>query len=233
MPSVGLDVRFGGARQRMPPPGRGVRLPGPWDGQCRGREQQELRRLWAHCRDMGRGRGMVDSAQASSALARSDRDARAARKAPRRTVASASAGFLKLVPFPHGSPMTRRFQFSLRGLLGVAVAVCLVLGGWKLFRSFQQYITVTRDPSTDLVRVEGQIIRFLGPPEIQYDACLGVVRHDGHAGAKVGSWISERRWLCVYPIAVETDVLASEFSRATASVFIEEEEIESGSVEWK
>ena len=129
--------------------------------------------------------------------------------------------------------MSRRFQFRLRGFLGVAVAVCLVLGGWKLFRSFQQYVAVTRDRETDLVRVEGQIVRFLGPPEIQFDAFLTVVGRNGHVGMKTGSLTAERRWFCVYPLAVETDLPGSDFARAGAMVAVEEEEIESRLVVWE
>jgi len=46
------------------------------------------------------------------------------------------------------------------------------------------------------------------------------------AGAvEVGSNVAERRWLCVYPIDIETDLPSIDFSRLGAMISVDDEEI--------
>jgi hypothetical protein len=56
--------------------------------------------------------------------------------------------------------MSRRFQFSLRGLLGLATVACLLLGGWHLLKTYGNRIEVI-----GASRVKGRYIRVLGPTQ--------------------------------------------------------------------
>lgn len=123
--------------------------------------------------------------------------------------------------------MSRRFQFSLRALLLLTAAIAALFGGWRLFALNAQYVAVKPDPSTDLLTINGRIVRFLGPRTIDCAVALTVVAHDDHVGAQIGDQVVERHWLCVYPIEIETDLLASDFSRFGAMVSTDDEEITS------
>ena len=119
-----------------------------------------------------------------------------------------------------------RPQFTLRALL-VAMLVAAFFGGRRLFATYAQYVAVNPDQSTGLLTINGRMVRFLGPRNIDCVVSLAVVGHDGHVGAKIGTQIAERRWLCLYPIEIETDLLGSDFSRFGAMVSADDEEIAS------
>jgi hypothetical protein len=123
--------------------------------------------------------------------------------------------------------MSRRLQFSLTTLLVVTAVIASFFGGWRLFASHAQYVAVKPDPSTDLLTINGRIVRFLGPRTIDCVVALTVVAHDDHVGAQIGDQVVERHWLCVYPIEIETDLLASDFSRFGAMVSTDHDEINS------
>jgi hypothetical protein len=55
--------------------------------------------------------------------------------------------------------MSRRFQFSLRALLGMAVVVCLALGGWHLLVRYGQFVEMAPTAANE-PRLRGQFIFF-------------------------------------------------------------------------
>ena len=63
-----------------------------------------------------------------------------------------------------------RPQFSLKALLCLMLAVCLSLGGWKLFKSYGQYIEAVPIKAGEPIVVKGRLIRFFGPKQCHY--CL-------------------------------------------------------------
>ena len=91
--------------------------------------------------------------------------------------------------------MSRRFQFSLKSLLGVAAIICLVFGGWHLLKTYGNRIEVIGTS-----RVKGRHIRLLGPTK-----CHLVVAARGPDD--IVWWTHERdverAWLCCYDFDCE------------------------------
>ncbi|HQU46380.1 MAG TPA: hypothetical protein PK867_26470 [Pirellulales bacterium] len=98
--------------------------------------------------------------------------------------------------------MSRRFQFSLRALLVAAAVVPLMLGGAHLFSGYAQYIEVGPVQVDGSTVIEGRIVRFFGPLDLEY--CLEVDGRPEHEG--IWSFgIARRKWLCIYPIQRDYD----------------------------
>lgn len=97
--------------------------------------------------------------------------------------------------------MSRRFQFSLRTLLGLAAAVCLVLGGWHLFDTYGNYIEIDRIRVGEPITVRGRYVRFFGPDKLEI--FLGW----GGSDYELYGWPRdvERSWLCLYSFECELD----------------------------
>lgn len=119
----------------------------------------------------------------------------------------------------------RQFQFSLRSLLVAVMAVAALFGGWRLFATNAQYVAVESDPSTGLLTINGRIVRFLGPRDIDCVVSVCIVAHDDHVGVRIGNQTAERCWLCLYPIEIETDLLGSDFSRFGAMISVDDDEV--------
>ena len=97
----------------------------------------------------------------------------------------------------------RRFlQFSLRGLLGFAALVCLLLGGRHLLETYGSYIEVGKATAGKPVRIKGRLLRIFGPQKCSIEIDAHIVNHD-YAVWRWGSWRA-RLWLCCYEFDFET-----------------------------
>ena len=98
----------------------------------------------------------------------------------------------------------RRFlQFSLRGLLGFSVFVCLLLGGWHMLDFYGNYMEVGDLAVGKPIMVKGRVIRLLGPQRcwIQVSA-----NHDHDNGLHHSGWV-DRSWLCCYEFEYDLGAL--------------------------
>ncbi|HEV3341559.1 MAG TPA: hypothetical protein VG125_14430 [Pirellulales bacterium] len=94
--------------------------------------------------------------------------------------------------------MSRRFQFSLRALLGLVTVLCLLLGGWGLLLTYGQFVAAGPITLHERIALRGRLIRMLGPKRLPY--CIWIDPDGGvfdHA---------ERSWLCIYTVQTETVV---------------------------
>ena len=96
--------------------------------------------------------------------------------------------------------MLRRFQFSLRALLGVAAVICLFLGGWHLLITYGEFIEVGPIELHRKTTIRGRLVRLLGPPELPY--CIEINR-ESDSDLYVFSE-ADRSWLCIYEIRERT-----------------------------
>ena len=95
--------------------------------------------------------------------------------------------------------MLRRFQFSLRALLGLSVAMCLLLGARHLLETCGQFVASQTARIGEPVAINGRLIRFFGPREYEY--FLDVIPRV--EGEEQMTWLgtSKRSWLCVYEVS--------------------------------
>lgn len=100
--------------------------------------------------------------------------------------------------------MARRFQFSLRVLLGVVVFASLVLGGWRLFGHYGTYVDAENVRIGAPIRIKASYFCAVGP----YDCGLvvGYARAD-EAGSVSKYLRAKRSWLCFYSVEYELDPL--------------------------
>ncbi|HEX5471999.1 MAG TPA: hypothetical protein VFW73_08935 [Lacipirellulaceae bacterium] len=97
--------------------------------------------------------------------------------------------------------LMRRPQFSLRTLLGLAAAVCLILGIWHMVTVYGQFVEALPAPAGEPVVVAGRAIRVFGPPELEYHFRLtGDLAADEIFGFYAMPYRAKRSWLCVYEI---------------------------------
>jgi hypothetical protein len=100
--------------------------------------------------------------------------------------------------------MSRRFQFSLRGLLGIAAVVCAAFGGIHLLNAYGSWIEVSDLAVGKPVIVKGRYIRLFGPPKLLIFIQIKEPKPKGrfgYYGSCVGS--RQRRWLCLYSLEAE------------------------------
>lgn len=94
-----------------------------------------------------------------------------------------------------------RPQFSLRVLLGTAIAVCVLLGTWRLLAFYGQFIEATHAAAGEPMVITGQALRPFGPQELEYRFRL---TGDLSANELFGFWAisyrAKRSWFCVYNI---------------------------------
>lgn len=69
--------------------------------------------------------------------------------------------------------MIRRFQFSLRALMGMVASFCLLPGSWKLLARYGQYIEATPVVVGEPIPIKGRLIRPLGPSELVCSVIIG------------------------------------------------------------
>jgi hypothetical protein len=104
--------------------------------------------------------------------------------------------------------MSRRFQFSLRALLGFAVLACLVLAGRYLLGTYGTRLDVEIPRVGDPIRVKATYFRLFGPREcrlfVEYRIADGSLLSSGAIGASQGD-IIKRSWLCLYTIETELE----------------------------
>ena len=98
--------------------------------------------------------------------------------------------------------MSRRFQFSLRTLLGLAAIICLMLGGWHLLETYGNYMDVGDMAVGKPITVKGRVIRVLGPPKCWIEASSSVADEQLEDGSSHAEWI-RRSWLCCYEFEYE------------------------------
>jgi hypothetical protein len=99
--------------------------------------------------------------------------------------------------------MRRRFQFSLRTLLGLAAVVCLLLGGWHLLETYGSYIEAEPLRVGVPVKLRGRYVCFFGPNKVPIT--IGYEKNSDEVygwSAIVGS---ERSWLCLYNVECELE----------------------------
>lgn len=98
--------------------------------------------------------------------------------------------------------MKRRFlQFSLRGLLGFAAIICLLLGARHLLETYGNRLDVEDAKVGDFIRVKARYFRVFGPSECVLEA--GYKAADGSMLPTRNYGMSsiqsvEREWLCLY-----------------------------------
>ena len=103
----------------------------------------------------------------------------------------------------------RRFvQFGLRGLLGFAVVVCLLLGGWNLLETYGNRLDVEDARVGQPMPVKATYFRLFGPPEcyleVGYDTQDGSELSDGTLGMSEFHTV-KRSWMCLYSIETELE----------------------------
>lgn len=91
--------------------------------------------------------------------------------------------------------MTRRFQFSLRALLGTVVFGCLILGAGSLLKSKGQFVRAEPTKVGEPILIRGRVILFGGPGRFEYHLSLST---DGMT--LIRSDQAERSWLCLYNV---------------------------------
>ena len=106
--------------------------------------------------------------------------------------------------------MTRRFQFSLRALLGAAVVVCLLLGGWHLLWTYGQYVEAEPAKLGRSFSVKGRILRPAGPQELAYH--FRIERPDGVCLLNLfgEGYIARKGWLGTYRIDTTVELYESD-----------------------
>ncbi|HVW37404.1 MAG TPA: hypothetical protein VHB99_08860 [Pirellulales bacterium] len=97
--------------------------------------------------------------------------------------------------------MRRRFQFSLRALLGLAAGVCLLLGGKHLLETYGQRIEVEQPVVGKPIKIRARYIRLFGPSDVLIfiDVVTSTGREEGWAEG------AGRSWLCCYE--TETEIM--------------------------
>ncbi|MGH7134798.1 MAG: hypothetical protein ACREHD_03610 [Pirellulales bacterium] len=94
--------------------------------------------------------------------------------------------------------MPRRFQFSLRALLGLGAVVCLLLGGRHLVETYATYIEVSNSALDEPISIKGRIVRLFGPPKIYFDVNFKCYNAETPSFSRTaGGWV-DRSWLCCY-----------------------------------
>jgi hypothetical protein len=107
------------------------------------------------------------------------------------------------------SHVKRRFlQISLRGLLGLAALVCLLLGGWHWIESYGNHLDIEEVRLGETIRVKARYFWLLGPAECQlevgYETADESELSDGTLGVSMGDRV-KRSWLCFYSMDEELD----------------------------
>jgi hypothetical protein len=98
--------------------------------------------------------------------------------------------------------MSRRFQFSLRTLLGFAALICLLLGGRHLLDTYGSHLEVSDAALGKPIRLKGRLVRVFGPAKCVVTFWGDVDQTD------VCEWLHskevERSWLCFYEFDYES-----------------------------
>jgi hypothetical protein len=100
----------------------------------------------------------------------------------------------------------------LRGLLGLAALVCLLLGGRHLLNTYGNYIEAGDLALGEPIRVKGRMIRVFGPQRRQIQVAARNIGTPGQRqmGDTEGSsdmvW-ADRSWLCCYEFDCELDAM--------------------------
>jgi hypothetical protein len=102
--------------------------------------------------------------------------------------------------------MSRRFQFSLRALLGLAAVVGLLLGGWHLLDTYGNRLDVDEVRIGAPVKIKAGYVCLFGPHECNLSVALESI--DGSEIAPGIARVSEvdlveRSWLCLYRVEWE------------------------------
>ena len=98
--------------------------------------------------------------------------------------------------------MSRRFQFSLRWLLGLAAAVCFALGGWHLLVTYGQYVGAPPTNVGKPITVEAQLVRIGGPRLLRGIELIGDPPLDRLV---YNHYVTERSWGCLYRLKTTID----------------------------
>jgi hypothetical protein len=100
--------------------------------------------------------------------------------------------------------MSRRFQFSLRALLGLAAVVCLLLGCWHLLTKHGQYVVATPAKIGEPITVDGQLVCFCGP-SLLYVELVGEPPLDRLVQ---NIYVIKRSWGCLYRLKTKIDPIS-------------------------
>lgn len=98
--------------------------------------------------------------------------------------------------------MRRRFQFSLRSLLGLAALVCVLLGGWHLLETYGTSVEVVNPRIATPIRIRGTYFWPFGPRECTL--YVGYSRSDD-TGCVQKYLRAKKSWLCFYSVEYELD----------------------------
>jgi hypothetical protein len=97
--------------------------------------------------------------------------------------------------------MRRRFQFSLRALLGLAAAVCVVLGGHHLLVKYGQYVVAKPAGIGEPISIDGQLVWLCGP-RLLYVELVSEPRLDRLVR---NIYVLKRSWGCLYRLKTTID----------------------------
>ena len=100
--------------------------------------------------------------------------------------------------------MSRRFQFSLRGLLGLAAIFCILLGSGHIVATYGSYVAANPTKVRQPVAIYGRIVRPFGPAQLDYAIAWQTPGNDDPG--RRNYWMpfrSDRKWLCFYDIRAE------------------------------
>jgi hypothetical protein len=98
--------------------------------------------------------------------------------------------------------MSRRFQFSLRALLGLAAIASLSLGGWHLLETYGTYVDAENPRVGEPIRISGRFVWLFGPNECHLD--IGHTWAD-ESGCTFSYCVGKRSWLCFYSVEQDFD----------------------------
>lgn len=96
--------------------------------------------------------------------------------------------------------MSRRFQFSLRAMLVVSVAICVAMGSWRLHHDRRQYVHASPVPVNWQIDVTGQFFHLNGPEIHQFVVVAEAPEKDGKRFRWGSTGIARRKGAGTYEI---------------------------------
>lgn len=103
--------------------------------------------------------------------------------------------------------MTRRFQFSLKALLGLVMVAAMMLGAVHLAERYGQFVKTTTPCSpASTLNVEGRLITFFGPKVRHVELAAETMFPDSMRYSFADQMVP-RSWFCMYNFTADVRAL--------------------------
>ena len=100
----------------------------------------------------------------------------------------------------------------MRALLGAIAIICGMLGGWRVFAKYGQFVVADLDNEGQPICIRGRIIHPFGPKELQfYFRAIDVSKEWGWYSNSVSAF-ADRSCLCLYEVRIEHRLPTADYS---------------------